>query len=226
MDAKIAEKVLPRMSEMVSLLLWDIGAVKVNIDEPFKLVSGNYSPIYINCRLAISNPTLMSLFTASSQIICEHKDIHIDVVAGGETAGIPFAAYVAQSLSLPMIYVRKARKGHGIASLIEGHITKSSNVLLVEDLITDAGSKLHFINAIRAADGLVKNVLVLFDREQGGREALRAQDIQLYSVTDLKTALDIAKEANLLPDSHLQSVKEYLKDVRLWHRKHKLSFKA
>ena len=225
MEPQIAEKVLPRMREIAALLLWDIGAVKVNIDEPFKLVSGNYSPIYINCRLAISNKTLMQFFVASAQTIREHRRIQVDVVAGGETAGIPFAAYVAQSLSLPMIYVRKARKGHGIASLIEGHIPKNSEVLLVEDLITDAGSKLHFIEAVRAAGGVVKNVLVLFDRGQGGGKILEEQGIKLHAVTDMGTALTVAKYSGLLSEMNLKSVSEYLKDMRAWHRKHSLTFK-
>lgn len=225
METQIAENVLPRMREITALLLWDIGAIKVNIDEPFKLVSGNYSPIYINCRLAISNKTLMQFFVAFAQTIREHRRIQVDVVAGGETAGIPFAAYVAQSLSLPMIYVRKAKKGHGIASLIEGHIPKNSNVLLVEDLITDAGSKLHFINAIRATDSLVKNVLVLFDRAQGGGQILEEQGITLHAVTDMVTALAVARNTRIFPETHLESVREYLNDPLKWHEQRGLEFK-
>lgn len=225
MDAQIAENVLTRMREIAALLLWDIGAVKVNIDEPFKLVSGNYSPIYINCRLAISNKTLMQFFVASAQTICDHRRIQVDVVAGGETAGIPFAAYVAQSLSLPMVYVRKEKKGHGIGSFIEGCIPKNSKVLLVEDLITDAGSKLHFIKAIQADSGMVNDVLVLFDRHQGGAEALAKEGISLYSVTDMGNALTVAKEARLISGNDLKSVQDYLSSPCNWHVKRGLSFK-
>jgi orotate phosphoribosyltransferase len=224
MGPKVAEKVLSRAREIAAYLLWDIGAIRVNLDEPFKLVSGNYSPIYINCRQAISFPAFMGLFTAFARAICEHRAIDIDVVAGGETAGIPFAAYVAQTLSRPLIYVRKAKKEHGLASLVEGQLKEGSRVLLVEDLITDAGSKLHFIEAIRTAGGVVNNVLVLFDREQGGGQILEEQGIKLHAVTDMETALTVAKDSGVLTETHVDSVREYLRDMRAWHEKHGLCY--
>lgn len=220
MEAQIVEKVLPRMREIAALLLWDIEAVKVNLDEPFKLVSGNYSPIYINCRLAISHPTLMQFFVASAQIICEHHHIRVDVVAGGETAGIPFAAYLAQGLSAPMVYVRKSKKGHGIDSLVEGHISQNNKVLLVEDLITDGGSKLHFVDAIRAAGGIVENVFVLFDREQGGKKTLKEHGIQLYSATDMTTVLKVSEESGILSKESLEFLFDYLNNPLEWQNKH------
>lgn len=225
MKTKITEEVLLRIREIVALLLWDIEAVKVNLEKPFKLVSGNFSPIYINCRLAISHPILMNIFTTFAQAVCEHNAIQVDVVAGGETAGIPFASYVAKSLSLPMVYIRKAKKDHGIASLIEGTLPKDSKVLLVEDLITDAGSKLHFIDAIRSSGAIVENTLVLFDREQGGKDTLKKHGLQLYASTDMSTVLAVAKDVNLLPTSQLESVRDYLSDMHTWHKKCNLSFK-
>jgi orotate phosphoribosyltransferase len=224
MNAEIADEVFRRIREAAALLLWDTEAVKVNLEKPFKLVSGNFSPIYINCRLAISHPILMNIFTTFAQAICEHNAIQVDVVAGGETAGIPFASYVAKSLSLPMVYIRKARKDHGIASLIEGTFPKDSKVLLVEDLVTDGGSKLHFVDAIRAAGGIVENVFVLFDREQGGRDVLGAQGIQLHSVTNMSMVLNIAKETGLVDEKQLASVVEYVHSPRNWHGKMGIPF--
>jgi orotate phosphoribosyltransferase len=225
MGPKVAEKVLSRAREIAAYLLWDIGAIRVNLDEPFKLVSGNYSPIYINCRQAISFPAFMGFFTAFARAICEHRAIDIDVVAGGETAGIPFAAYVAQTLSRPMIYVRKAKKEHGLASLVEGQLKEGSRVLLVEDLITDAESKLHFVEAIRASAGVVNDVLVLFDRGQGGGQILEEHGIRLHAVTDMQTALTVAKDSGLLSKTHFESVREYLRDMHAWHKKYGLPFK-
>jgi orotate phosphoribosyltransferase len=166
----------------------------------------------------------MGLFTSFVRVICEHKAVDADVIAGGETAGIPFAAYVAQTLSKPMIYVRKAKKEHGIGSLIEGQLKEGSRVLLVEDLITDAGSKLHFIEAVQDAGGVVNNVLVLFDREQGGRRILEEQGIKLHAVTDMGTALTVAKNSGLLSKMNLKSVSEYMKDMRAWHKKRGLCY--
>jgi len=224
MKSKIREAILPRVSEIAALFLWESGAVKVNLKEPFKLVSGNYSPIYINCRIIISHPHFMNLFTAFTQTLCRYHRIAMKVVAGGETAGIPFAAFVAQSLSLPLVYVRKAPKEHGITSRVEGNIPRAAKVLLVEDLITDAGSKLSFIEAIKDAGGIVEDVLVLFDREQGGREMLQNQAINLYSITDMATAINVAKRTKLLSKPQLESVQEYLHSPREWHARRNLPF--
>ncbi|MCK4826010.1 hypothetical protein KA005_60240, partial [bacterium] len=117
MIGNIDKHVSKRTSELAALMLWDAEAIMVNLDEPFKLVSGNYSPIYVNCRRVISDPTFMSMFTAIAQLIWKREGIQVNVIAGGETAGIPFAAYLARSLSIPMVYVRKSKKVHGIASL-------------------------------------------------------------------------------------------------------------
>jgi len=224
MKEAISKKILFNISEIAALLLWETGAIKVNLDKPFKLVSGNHSPIYINCRLVLSEPSFMQLFAAFVKIISERNSIHLDVVAGGETAGIPFAAYVAQTQSLPMVYVRKKPKGHGIASQVEGNINEGQRILLIEDLITDAASKINFINAIRAAGGIVEDVLVLFDRLQGGRESLEEMGVRLHVVTDMEVALTVSKDIDFLSDDNLKVIREYLQDPIEWHRNRGLIF--
>ncbi|MBU4288362.1 MAG: orotate phosphoribosyltransferase [Proteobacteria bacterium] len=219
MTDNISEKILKRNSELVSLLLWEAGAIKVNIDEPFKLVSGNYSPIYINCRSVISSPSFMKLFAVIAQFIIERNEIHINTIAGGETAGIPFAAYLANSLSLSMIYVRKAKKDHGIANLVEGTLRKNAEVLLVEDLITDGGSKIGFINSIQNAGASINHTLVLFDRLQGGMNTLKKQKIKLHKITDMNTVLKVAADEKLLYKKHLNTVHEYIISPEEWHMK-------
>lgn len=226
MSDTINEPILNRFSEIASLMLWEYDAIRVNSDEPFKLASGNYSPIYINNRRIISCPCFMSLFNASTENLLERKSVEFDMVAGGETAGIPFASYLASHLAKPMLYVRKARKGYGLASLVEGGDPTDRIVLLVEDLITDAGSKIHFINAIREAGGAIEDVLVLFDREQGGSEMLKQQNIRLHSVTNLTTALEIGDKAGLITHSDYKTVKKYLDDPEKWHTKRGLDFKG
>lgn len=224
MDSKIAQEVLSRIGEIAAFLLWDVGAIKVSSEQPFRLVSGNYSPIYINCRQVISDPAFMGLFTSFVRMVCQYRAIHADVIAGGETAGIPFAAYVAQTLSRPMIYVRKAKKEHGLASLVEGQLKEGSRVMLVEDLITDAGSKLHFVDAISAARGIVKDIFVLFDRVQGGQEALAKLGVTLHRVTDMNTAITVAQEFGLVSANDVASIQDYLRSPRAWHAKHHLPF--
>lgn len=225
MIGNIDKHVSKRTNELVALLLWDAEAIMVNLDEPFKLVSGNYSPIYVNCRRVISNPTFMCMFTAIAQLMLKQKGMQASAIAGGETAGIPFAAYLAGALSLPMVYVRKSKKGHGIASLVEGTLPKSAKVLLVEDLITDGRSKMGFIDALLDAGATVEEALVLFDRLQGGAEALKRRGVRLCKLTDMDTALSVAEVEKLLPNGHVEAVREYIKSPRDWHIKRGLSFR-
>jgi orotate phosphoribosyltransferase len=186
-------------------------------------VSGDFSPIYINCRQLISHAAFMNLFTASARLLCEAKSVTADVLAGGETAGIPFAAFLAQSLSLPMVYVRKEKKGHGLSSLVEGQLPSNADVLLVEDLITDGESKLHFIDAVQACNAKVENVLVLFDREQGGREILRGRGINLHAITTMSSVIQLAETEQLLSQSELLSLREYLGSPHKWNPQHSLA---
>lgn len=224
MQQKITDQIQRNISDSIALLLWENGAVKVNNEQPFKLASGNYSPIYINCRQVISDPAFMQLYTASVNMICVRNTIKVEMIAGGETAGIPFGAYVAQSMSLPFVYVRKAAKGHGIANLVEGGDVQARRVMLVEDLITDGGSKLHFIEALRASSAKVEDVMVLFDRNQGGDQALGREGCRLHALTDLETALNAATVMKLVSEESMVSVGEYLDDAKGWHDKRGLEF--
>ncbi|HEV7747695.1 MAG TPA: orotate phosphoribosyltransferase [Pyrinomonadaceae bacterium] len=226
MRANLIDEALERLKEVMALMLWDMGAIKVNLDKPFRLVSGNYSPIYVNCRQAISAPTFMQLFLGGANIICDRQEIDMQVVAGGETAGIAFAAYLAQGKSLPMIYVRKAGKDYGIASLVEGSLRGGDRVLLVEDLITDGQSKLSFVDSIIAAGGSVVDILVLFDRLQGGAEILKQRGIHLHALTDMTSVLEIAEEVRYLTKNELDSVHHYLESPGDWHSQRSLAFQT
>lgn len=224
MSLPLTDQILARIREAMALMLWELGAVKVNTEQPFKLVSGNYSPIYINCRQLISSPAFCDLFGATARIMCEANSVEFDVVAGGETAGIPFAAILARAFGKPMVYVRKAVKGHGLGSLVEGILPRRSRVLLTEDLITDAGSKLHFIKAIKTVGGTISNVLVVFDRLQGGGKVLAARRIHLLAVTDMKAALLVAERDRILNRGQLKSLNLYLASPRAWHKDRGLHF--
>jgi len=224
MPRDLTPEIITSIRQLVAVQLWQLGAVKVNLETPFRLVSGNYSPIYINCRQLISAPAFADLFGAASRILCEAHDIRFDVVAGGETAGIPFAAILARTFAKPMAYVRKATKEHGLGSLVEGVFSQDARVLLVEDLITDAGSKLHFIEGIKRAGGTVPGVLVIFDRQQGGYELLASMNIRLLSITDMETALNVAQAVGLLGVSELASVNKYLQSPGDWHTERNLDY--
>lgn len=221
-----SRSILDHLRRAAALRLWQLGAVRVQTTEPFRLASGNHSPIYVNCRRVISDPAFMQLFAATARLIVESAGLRFSVVAGGETAGIPFAAYLASSLALPMVYVRKKAKGYGIASRVEGHFEPGSRVLLVEDLITDGGSKLGFLDALAEAGGTVADALVLFDREQGGAALLASRQVTLHAVTDRVTALTAGEEAGHLGAEGRASVDAYFADPAAWHQARGLSYEG
>jgi orotate phosphoribosyltransferase len=225
MSATISDQILDGIRKIAVLQLWDIGAIKINTSDPFPLTSGNYSPIYINCRQLISSVAFMDLFALAARLIFERESVEFDVFAGGETAGIPFAAFLARSFGRPMIYVRKAVKEHGIATRIEGALKLQDRVILIEDLITDAGSKLSFIKAISDAHARVSDVLVVFDRLQGGGEALLKEGIRLHSLTTIDAALQVAKQVGGVSETDLAQVRAYFTSPQVWHEQRGLEFK-
>ena len=152
------------IARLTARMLLETKAVHFNADEPFVLASGKPSPTYIDCRKLISFPrirsTLMDFLTVT--VMRNAGFEAFDNVAGGETAGIPFGAWVAERMALPMTYVRKKPKGYGRNARIEGDMSEGQRVLLVEDLTTDGGSKISFVDAIRATGATCAHTAVIF----------------------------------------------------------------
>ncbi|MEL6916008.1 MAG: orotate phosphoribosyltransferase [Pseudomonadota bacterium] len=152
------------MARLTARMLLEIGAVNFRPEEPYILASGKPSPSYIDCRKLISYPrvrgALMDFLVVT--VMREAGFEAFDNVAGGETAGIPFAALVAERMGLPMTYVRKKPKGYGRGARIEGEMTEGQRVLLLEDLTTDGGSKLSFVDAIRETGAQCGHTAVIF----------------------------------------------------------------
>lgn len=152
------------VARLTARALLDIRAVHFNATEPFTFASGMKAPTYIDCRKLISYPRIRSaLMDWMVAGVCDAAGFEaFDTVAGGETAGIPFAALVAERLGLPMTYVRKKPKGYGRNARIEGVMTPGQRALLVEDLATDGGSKLSFVDAIRETGASCGHTAVIF----------------------------------------------------------------
>jgi orotate phosphoribosyltransferase len=203
---------------VIAQLLWQTYAVQVSLQTPFKLVSGSYSPIYINCRALISDSAAMDLITASIHWWCANRGIEADVIAGGETAGIPFAAYVAERLAKPLVYVRKQSKDHGLGSAVEGALSAGQRVLLVEDLITDGASKYNFVAGLRGTGAIVEDCLVVFDRLQGGSAFLHEMGVRLHSLCDMKVTLDYGDASGMISSDDREEVETYLRDPAIWHK--------
>jgi orotate phosphoribosyltransferase len=152
------------IARLTARMLLEVEAVHFRADEPYRFTSGIAAPVYIDCRKLISFPRVRGALMdfACAKVARAAGFERFDAVAGGETAGIPFAAWIAERLGLPMLYVRKKPKGFGRNAQIEGHVPEGTRVLLVEDLATDGGSKLTFAEALRSAGAEVGHVFVVF----------------------------------------------------------------
>jgi orotate phosphoribosyltransferase len=204
--------------------LIEVEAVLVNTEKPFITTAGWASPVYIDMRRIISFPRLRRrLIDFATQSI--ERDIgyeSLDAVAGGETAGIPFAAWIADSLMLPMQYVRKKPKGFGRNARIEGDITDNGRILLVEDLATDGGSKKDFVHALRESGQRCNHVFVFFfyDIFSGAREDLAALDIRLHYLATWRDVLAVAREHGYFPAHALDEVEAFIADPIAWSAAH------
>src|SRR5207248_4414948 len=152
------------IAEITARMLLEVKAVLFYEAKPFVFTSGWASPVYIDCRKLIFYPRIRGQLVdfAAVTLARDAGFEQFDVVAGGETAGIPFAAWMADRLMLPMQYVRKKPKGFGRNAQIEGHIEPGDRVLLVEDMTTDGRSKVHFCKALREAGATVEHCFVFF----------------------------------------------------------------
>ena len=213
------------IARLSARMLLEIGAVNFNTDEPYVLASGLPSPSYIDCRKLISFPrirsTLMDFMTVT--IMRNAGFEAFDNIAGGETAGIPFAALVAERMALPMTYVRKKPKGYGRNARIEGAMSEGERVLLVEDLTTDGGSKLSFVDAIRETGASCGHTAVIFyyDIFPETVKTLGDHGVELHYLCTWCDVLAEARAQGSFSDSTLDEVETFLKDPRTWQEANK-----
>jgi len=205
-------------------LLLDIKAVNFRPDEPYTLTSGWASPVYIDCRWVISFPEarqrIMQL--AAEKLEREIGFGSIDAVAGGETAGIPYAAWIAEAQSKPMLYVRKKPKGFGRDAQIEGNLKEGQRVLLVEDLATDGGSKVTFVEALRSAGAEVSDIFVVFfyGAFPGAEEAMKDMGVSLHYLATWQDVLNAAEEGQYFDKDAIEGVRDFLADPVGWSKAH------
>ena len=210
-----------KTQEMVASALLDIRAVHYNETTPFVLTSGTRSPVYVDCRKLISFPRQRSLvISLAAMVVQDDGAARFDCIAGGETAGIPLAAWLSHELSLPMIYVRKQAKGFGRNSQIEGELKPGASVLLIEDLLFDAQSKLNFAAAIRDAGARVEHTVVVFDYGNDvSRRNLSSAGIHLYALTNWSALLQVAVERSYFTERQAGVIRSFLRDPAAWGSK-------
>jgi len=188
--------------------LWINGMIKFG---KFTLASGKESPYYIDLRQLPSNPKLFSYAIGEFEELLAPTSTEGLGIASVELAGIPLGAALAFKRSLPFVYVRKERKEHGTGDLVEGTLREGIRFVVIDDVLTTGGSILHAVRALREYDALVDLALVLFDRMQGGREALRKEGVQLMASTTIVEAVNELSSNGLMNKDQVNSVLQYLK---------------
>ena len=214
------------IARLTARALLEIKAVHFNAETPFTLASGLPSPTYIDCRKLISHPRIRSvLMDFLAVTIMRNAGFEaFDNIAGGETAGIPFAALIAERLALPMTYVRKKPKGYGRNARIEGDMTPGQRVLLVEDLTTDGGSKLSFVDAIRDTGASCAHTAVIFYYGIFPETEQRLSDhgIALHHLCTWWDVLAEARNQRSFDAATLTEVEAFLTAPRAWQDARKL----
>ena len=196
--------------QKIANILLSIGCVNINFKNKFTLTSGKKSPVYVDCRKLVSFPKEREIIIneMSKQIKSKYKNQII--VAGGETAGVPYSSYISQKLKLPMVYIRKKPKGFGKGKIIEGEFKKRSKSILIEDMATDGGSKIHFINSMRKAELSVRDIFVVFfyDIYPSAKANMKKMRVNLNYLASWKDILEISP--NYISTKDHANLKKYL----------------
>ncbi|ALA18252.1 MULTISPECIES: orotate phosphoribosyltransferase [Chelatococcus] len=212
------------IASQTARMMLEVQAIQFNAEKPFIFTSGWASPVYVDCRKLISFPRLRRRLMdfAAEQILSEIGTESLDAVAGGETAGIPFSAWLADRLMLPMLYVRKKAKGFGRNAQIEGDIKEGARVLLVEDLTTDGRSKLAFAEALRRAGADVQHTFVVFHYGifKESTATLAEHGIKMHALATWWDVLAEARERGYFATSTLDEVEKFLHAPAEWSAKH------
>jgi len=181
----------------------------------FILTSGKKSPFYIDMRIIPSFPKLFDEVCDMYVKMIRSEVVEIDRIAGVPTAGLPFATLVSHKLGLPLIYVRKEKKAHGKGRMVEGILHKGENVLIIDDLVTTGGSLINSISNVREVGGIVEDVVVFLDREQGGRENLKNIGVKLHSILNIMELIEYLHKQNILNEEMYLKCISYIKEEKV-----------
>jgi orotate phosphoribosyltransferase len=227
LSQKFERFAMSEVSKKIAEMLLSTESIAVYKDKPFVFVSGRISPVYIDCRKLLSFAAEREYIVTALAKMAE-TDIglnNIDVVAGGETAGIPYASFVSHIIKKPMIYIRKQPKGYGGTKQIEGILEAGQRVLMVEDLITDGLSKMRFNIGIRGAGAKMTHCLCVFDYASDrlnlheGKINLAKNGIDLHVLANWDDVLDTGLSKSYFTEDSSRQILDFLKDPENWGRK-------
>ena len=209
------------MSELIAEKLIDIESVQFSFNEHFTLTSGLKSPVYVDCRKIISFVKEREFIMDAAVNYIEKNKLEFDLVAGGETAGIPYSAFISEKIKKPMIYIRKKPKGFGKNQQIEGSFKENQVSILIEDLATDGGSKVIFVEAMRKAGLAVKDIFVIFyyDIFNFEESALSKLNVKIHSLCTWKDIIAVLEKRNTFNQTDIENLKEFLSHPDKWRAK-------
>ncbi len=204
----------------VAELLLEIKAVTLRPSKPFRYASGILSPIYTDNRLLMGYPGKRNRIIEGMAALLKEKGAELEVVAGTATAGIPHAAWLAEKLGKPMVYVRSKEKEHGKENKIEGLVKKGWMGVVVEDLVSTGGSSVNTVQALRGAGVEVNDIVAIFTYNMAAaEERFSAEKISLHALTDFSTMIEVAAEKKYISEKEKSIALEWNKSPENWGKK-------
>lgn len=209
------------MEKQIADILLKIGAVKVSMNPPFTWTSGIKSPVYCDNRKLISYPLERQIIVDAFVEMLDEREIEPDFIGGTATAAIPWAAFLAYELDIPMIYIRPEKKEHGASKQVEGDLPPGKRVLIVEDLISTGGSSVNAAEAVKKeCQGVVTDIFAIVTWElEEAKTRFQNAGINLSTLTNFTHIIGLAVEKGLVKAGDWEQVLEFRKDPRNWVKK-------
>ena len=208
---------MKEQSNQIAKDLLDIEAIFLRPNEPFTWASGIKSPIYCDNRITMSYPTVPRAIAKGLAAVIKTTYPEVEVIAGTATAGIPHAAWVAELLDLPMVYIRSKAKEHGKGNQIEGRIQPNQKMVVIEDLLSTGGSVLEACEAAKREGADVLGVAAIFTYELPQvQENFEQADLPYVTLTNYTALIESALETGAIQESDVALLQEWRKDPAAW----------
>ena len=205
------------MPDKIAETLLNVNAVMLRTKPPFRWASGILSPIYTDNRILMSYPKERDLIVNSFIKLIRKNKIKFDGFVATATAGIPWAAWLAQKLKKPMVYVRSETKDHGKENLVEGKIEENKTYIVVEDLISTGSSSINTIKAVRDKNGNVEYCISIFTYElEKAQNNFESANVKLLTLTNFTSLVKLALKKKYISKEQLAHIMDWKKHPEGW----------